>query len=131
MADGDGVVGVEDEAVILREVAGNVELGGHVVFHFVVVAVQMVRGNVGYDGNVRTEIINVVQLETADFQYIIIKVLGSHLIGVAFADIAAQSYVESCVFQEVINEGGGGGFSVGAGDADFLRGVVAAGEFYL
>ena len=61
---GDGVVGVEDKAVVLAEVAGNVELGVDVVLHLVVVAVKMVRGDVCYDGDVRAEVTDVVQLET-------------------------------------------------------------------
>ena len=49
----------------------------------------MVRSDVGYNRNIRVELITVVQLETADFQYIIVEVLGRYLISVTLSDIAA------------------------------------------
>ena len=57
--------------------------------------------------------------------------LGSNLICIALADISAKAHVESCVLQQVVDEGSGGGFSVGAGDADLLCRVVAACKFNL
>ena len=71
LLDRDGVVGVEDEAVLGAEVACDAELGLGVFLEAVVVTVQVVRRDVGDDGDVRTEVIGVVQLETADFQDIV------------------------------------------------------------
>ena len=89
LADGDGVVGVEDKAVLGTEVARDAELRPGVVLEFVVVAVEVVRGDVGDDGDVRTEIVGVVQLEAADLKYLVVVMLGRDLEGVALADVAA------------------------------------------
>ena len=131
MSYGNLVVRVKDEAVVLTEIAGDVELGIDVVLHLVVVAVKMVRGDVGDDGNVRTEVADVVKLEAGDLKHIVVKVLGSHLIGIALADISAKANVEASILEEVVDEGGSGGLAVGSGDADLLCRVVAACKFNL
>ena len=89
MVDGDGVIRIEDETVFRPEVSCDSELGLHIVFHFITISVEMVRSDVGYNRNIRVELITVVQLETADFQYIIVEVLGRYLISVTLSDIAA------------------------------------------
>ena len=123
-----GIVGVEDEAVIRSEVAYDAELGFHIVLKIVVVPVQMVRSDVGDDCDVGPEIEASVQLETADFQNIVVVVLGCYLKGVALANVASQAYIESCLLQEIVDEGSSGGLAVGPGDADFLRGVITRRE---
>ena len=125
MGDGDGVVAVEDEAVLGTQVPGDAELALHVVLELVVVAVQMVRGDVGDNGDVGPEGIAAVELEAADFQHVVVVLLGCHLKGVALADVAAKAHVEACVLQQVVDERGGGGLAVGTGYAD-LFGVVVA-----
>ena len=55
----------------------------------------MVRSDVGYNRNIRVELITVVQLETADFQYIIVEVLGRYLISLTLSDIAAETHVQT------------------------------------
>lgn len=57
--------------------------------------------------------------------------LGGHLVGVALADIAAQAHVQSRVLQQIVDEAGGGSLAVGAGDANLLGTVEAAGELNL
>ncbi len=131
VVDGDCVVRIKNEAVFLAEVAGDAEFGLHVVFHLVVVTVQVVGRNVGDDGDIGPEIIAVVQLEAADFQDIIIEMFRGYLVGVALADVAAQPHVQACVLQQVVDQGSGRGLAVAAGDADFLRGVVPARKFDL
>ena len=54
----------------------------------------MVGGDVGYDCDVGTEIIYVVQLETADFQDIVVKMFSGDLVGVGLAYVASETYVE-------------------------------------
>lgn len=102
VVDGDFVIGVEDEAVFRTEVPGDSEFRFHVVLHLVAVAVEVVRGNVRDDGDVRSEVVAVVQLETTDFQYVIVEMLRSDLICVALADVAAESHVEAGFFQEIV-----------------------------
>ena len=91
----------------------------------------MIRSDVGDDRDVWTEIIAVVQLETADLQNIVVEVFCGDLVGVALADVAAESHVESCVLKQVVDQGCRGGLAVASGDADLLRRVVAAGELDL
>ena len=55
--------------------------------------------------------------------------LGGHLQGVTLADVAAQADVQARFLEEVVDQRGRGGLAVGAGDADFLRVVVARSEF--
>ena len=128
---GDFVVGVEDETVVRPEVAGYLHLGLCVVLHLVVVAVQMVGSDVCDDCYVGPEIIGVVELEAADFQHIVIVLLGSHLKGVALAYVPAEACVQPCLLKQVVDQGGGRRLAVRSSDADFLRAVVAGGEFYL
>ena len=129
--DCDLIVGVEDEAVLRTEVLREAELGFHVVLHLVVIAVKVVRSDVRDDRDVRTEIVAVVELETADLQHVVVKVLGGHLESVALADVAAEAHVESCVLKQIVDQGRRGGLSVASCDADLFRGVVAAGELDL
>ena len=103
MADGDGIVRVEDEAVVRTQVPGDVELRCHIVLDIVVVAVEMVWGDVGDDGDVRAEIVNVVKLETGDFQDVVVEMLGRYLIRIGFADVSAKAHVEACVLHQVID----------------------------
>ena len=131
MPDSDGVVVAEDEAVLFGHVPGDAELGLHVVLHVVTVAVQVVRGDIEDDGYVGLEVIHAVKLETAEFQYIDVKVFGRHLIGVALADVAGQPYVKACVAEHIVDERGGRGLAVAAGDADLPGAVIPAGELYL
>ena len=62
----------------------------------------MIRSDVGDDGNVRLEIVYVVQLETAEFQDIDVVLLGCHLVGVALADVAAKSDVKTGLLEQMI-----------------------------
>ena len=96
-----------------------------------VVAVEVVGGDVGDDGDVRPEVVGVVQLEAADLQHVVVVLLGRDLQGVALADVAAQARVETGLPEEVVDQGGGGRLAVRAGHADLLRAVVARREFDL
>ena len=55
------------------------------------VPVQMIRSDVGYDGDVCLEVVYVVQLEAAQLQYIYVEVLGRDLVRVAFADVSSNA----------------------------------------
>ena len=89
MADGDFVIIVEDEAVLRGKILHKAEFSLDVVLHLVFIAVEMVRRNVGDYGDVRLELVAVVQLEAADFQNVIVMVGGGNLVGVALLDIPA------------------------------------------
>ena len=77
--------------------SSRVRFRGHVVLHLVVVAVQVVRGDVRDDGDVRLEVVHVVQLEAADLQHVVVEVLGRDLVGVGLADVAAEAHVQAGV----------------------------------
>ena len=126
VAYGDFVVGVEDEAVFGAQILDNTEFGADVILHLVVVAVEVVGGDVGDDGDIRPEVIAVVQLEAADFEDVVVVVASCHLICVAHSDIAAEPDVEAGLLQEVVDKGGGGRLAVRAGNADLAGFVVAA-----
>ena len=130
MLDGNLVIGVEDEAVLRPEVACNLELGLDVVLHLVVVTVEMVRGYIRYDSDIGAEFVSIIELETADYQHIVVVLLGSDLHCVALADVAAESYVEAGFGQQVVYQRGRRGLAVRSGDADLLCTVEARGEFY-
>ena len=124
------VVGVEDEAVLRTQVAGDAELGLHIILQIVVVAVQMVWRDIRDDGYVRAEIVAAVQLEAADFQHVIVVLFGGYLVGVTLAYVSSQTHVQACLLEQVVEQGSGGGLAVGAGYADLLCLVVSGCELY-
>ena len=128
MSYGYLVVGVEYEAVLWAQVAGYPELGPYVVLHIVVVAVQMVRRDVSYDGDVRAEVIASVQLKAADFQNVVVVFLGRHLECVAFSYVSSQSHVQTRLLEQVVDERCSGGLAVRPRYAYFLRVVIARRE---
>ena len=131
MANGNGVIGIKDKTVFAAKVLYNPEFGTHVVFHLVVVTVKMVGGDIGYDGNVRVEVLAVVQLEAAYLQNVVVVLFGGYLIGVACTYVASQTYVKAGLLKKVVNKGGGSCLAVTSGDADFLGTIVPSCKFYL
>ena len=88
----------------------------------------MVRGDVGDDRYVSLEVIYIVKLETAELEHIDVMLLSSHLVGVTLADVAAQSDVQTCVLEEVIDQGSSGGLAVASCDAHLLCRVISSRE---
>ncbi len=127
--DSDLVIGAEDEAVILVHVPDYTELSPCIFVDVVVVAVQMVRGDVGQNGDVGLEVIHIVQLETAEFQNMDVMVLRGHEHGVALPDVAAQPHVQTRLLEQVVDQRGRSGLAVASRDADLLRRVITPGEF--
>ena len=84
---------------------GNAEFSVDVILHTVVVAIKMVRSDVHQYGDVRTEVIHIIQLERAKFDNIIIMVIFGYLQSKAFADVACQTYVQTCAFENVVDQG--------------------------
>ena len=64
----------------------------------------MVGGYVGDDGDVRSEIVAVIELEAADFQDVVVEVLGCDLICVTLSDVAAESDIETCLLHQVVDQ---------------------------
>ena len=127
----DRVIRAEHEAFFLGQVLDNAELGVHIVLHLELVAVQMVRSDVGQYGYVCLEGVHSVQLEAAELDHVVVKVLGSHLVGVALADVAGQAHVQPRVLEHIVYQRCGGGLAVASGYTDFLCVVVSSGKLYL
>ena len=61
----------------------------------------MVWGNIGNDGYVSLEVIDVVKLEAAQLQHVDVMLFGSYLIGVALSDVPSEPYVQTGLLQKV------------------------------
>ena len=91
-----------EEVVVFRLGLRNAHFGGGVALHLVGVAVQMVRGDVAEDGDVRTKGVAVVQLKTADFQYVQGFGVPRHLQCEALADVASQAHFQARLLHDVV-----------------------------
>ena len=69
----------EYERIFTRLIARDAELGGGIVLHLVIIAVQVVGRDVEQHGDISLEFIHVVELETAQLNDIHVMVLGRHL----------------------------------------------------
>ena len=108
----DGVVVPINKGVVGGLVLNDAHLGVHVVLHAVVVAVQMVGGDVQQNGNVGAEVIHIVQLERTQLDDVVfVRILG-HLQGKRVAYVAGQSGVVARIAEDVVDEAGGGGLAV-------------------
>ena len=114
----DGVIVPEDESVIVGLVLDNPELGVHVILHFIAVTVQMVGSDVHQYSDVGMKFIHVVELETAEFDDVVVKITFSHLICQALSDVSGQSHVQSCFLKDMVNQGSGSCLSITSGDAN-------------
>ena len=92
----------------------------HIVLHAVVVAVEVVGGDVEQDGDVGTEVVHVVKLERAEFDDVVFVWVFCHLKGKRVADVTRQTSVVTCLLEDVVDERRGGGLAVAARDTDHL-----------
>ena len=125
-----GVVVPVDEGVFGLLVAQDAEFGVHIVLHLVFVAIHVVGGNVHQHGYVYAEFVHVVELETAQFHYVVVLVAFGYLQCEALAYVAGETYVETCFAEDVIYERSGCGLAVAAGDTHHFGFGVAACKFY-
>ena len=124
----DRVVIPEDEGVVRCLVLCNAEFGINVILHTVVVAVQMIRCDIHQYGDVRTEVIHIVQLERTQFDDIIVMMIFGYLQSKALADVACQTYIQTCTLENMVNQGSGGRFSVRTGDTNHFGISIASGK---
>ncbi len=59
------VIGAVDKEVALLLIPCNAELGGDIFLNIVIVAVQVVRSDIGQYGYICPEIVHIIQLEAA------------------------------------------------------------------
>src|SRR5579859_7632898 len=92
----------------------------------------MVLGDIGQDGYFRPEIMDVVQLETADLTHVPLFWVFRHLPGEGIADIANQCAVQAAMAADMVGEGRGRALAVAARDADDAAvALVTPGQFDL
>jgi hypothetical protein len=101
-------------------VAEDTELGVNILLEVVMVTVKMIRGDVGEDGDVGTEVEHVVELETGQFNDVVSVRRFSNLKREAMSDVAGEPTVEAGRGKEMVSKEGGGGFAVTTGDADHV-----------
>ena len=127
----DRVVVPEDEGIVAGLVLCDAELGGGIVFHLVVIAVQVVGRDVKQHGHIGLELIHVIQLETAQFNDVHVVMLGSDLQRQTTAHITCQAHVQTRFLEDVIGEFGRRCLAIAAGDANHLGIGVATRKFNL
>ena len=127
----DRVVIPEDESIVRGLVLGNAEFSVDVILHTVVVAIKMVRSDVHQYGDVRTEVIHIIQLERAKFDNIIVMVIFGYLQSKTFADVACQTYVQTCAFENVVDQGSCCSLSVRTCNTDHFGISIASGKLNL
>ena len=96
-----------------------------------VVAIKMVRSDVHQYGDVRTEVIHIIQLERAKFDNIVIVVIFGYLQSKAFADVTCQTYVQTCAFENMVDQGSRCGLPVRTCNTDHFGISIASGKLYL
>ena len=117
----DGVVLPIDEVVVFGLVLEDAEFGGHVVLHLVVVAVEVVGGDVHDHGDVCLELIHVFKLEAGELDDVGGMGVFRHLERKALADVSGEAHVDSRLAEDMVGQEGSGGLAVGSGDADHAR----------
>ena len=91
----------------------------------------MVGGQVGDHGDVRAGV-HGHQLEGGQLQHRqVVRLDGLDVRQEGTADVAAQMDVIACRFQELGDDGGGGGLAIGAGHGDGLAGADVEEHFHL
>ena len=103
-ATDDGVVVPVDECVLLGLILQDAHLGVDIVLHLVVVAVEMVGGDVEQHGNIGAEVVHVVELERREFDDVVFMWVFSHLQSQRTSDVSGQSHVVACLAEDVIDE---------------------------
>ena len=127
----DRVVVPEDKSVGRSLILGDTEFGIDVILHTMIVAVQMVRSNIHQYGYIRTEVIHIIQLERTQFDNIIVMVVFGYLQSQALADIACQTYIQTCTLEDMVDEGSRSRLPVRTGDTDHFGVRVTSGKLNL
>ena len=130
-AGNNGIVVPEYESIFSRLVPDNAEFGIHIVLHLVVITIQMVRRYIQQDGDVRLEVVHVVELETTQFDHVDGVRIFSHLEGKAVPDVPGKPSIHSRLSEDVVSQHGRRRLAIASGDTDHLGIRVPSGKFYL
>ena len=112
------VVGAINKIVLRRLVHGDAKLAGDIVLELIVIAVQVVFGDIGKDRHIGPEGDDVIQLEAADLSHVPFLRIFCDLPGEGIADIPDEGTIQAAMTTDMICHGGSRGLTVAAGDAD-------------
>ena len=129
-AGNNGIVVPEYESIFSRLVPDNAEFGIHIVLHLVVITIQMVRRYIQQDGDVRLEVVHVIELETTQFDNVDGVRIFSHLEGQAVPDVPGKPSIHSRLPEDVVSQHGRRRLAIAPGDTDHLGIRVPSGKFY-
>ena len=90
----------------------------------------MVWSDVEQDGHIGTELIHIVELETAQLDDVVLMRSFSHLKGQTLSDVACQTYIIASRLDDVVNHRGSGCLTVTSRDTDHLGISISARKFY-
>ena len=98
-AYGLGVISAIDKVILGCHVPRNAKFRFDIVLHLVLVSIQMVRGDVGKNRYIRLEFVHSIQLETTQFQYIVVVIASGYLISVTKSDVSPKSHIVTCILE--------------------------------
>ncbi|MPM66443.1 hypothetical protein SDC9_113350 [bioreactor metagenome] len=75
----DRIIIPEDEGIVLRLILSYPKLSVNIVLHVVIITIQVVGRYVHQYGNVCTEVVHVIQLETTQLNNIVVVLFGCNL----------------------------------------------------
>ena len=119
-----------NEAVLLGLILNDTHLSVCVVLKLVVIAVQVVRGDIEKDGNIGTEVIHIVQLEAAQLNDIILMWVFCYLQCKTVTNVTSQTSVVTSIFEDMIDEARCCGLSITSSNTYHLRVGVSTSKFY-
>ena len=116
----DGIILPIDKGIRFCLVLHDTQFRIHIVLHLIIIPIQMIGGDVQKNGDVRLEVIHIIQLETAQLDDIHLMRVFRHLQRQAVAHIASQAHIQSGLLQDMIGQHGRGRLAVAARDTDHL-----------
>ena len=125
LAVNDGVLAPVDEGILARLVACDTELSIHIVLELVVVSVQVVGRDIEQNGNIRLEIVAVIQLERGELNHVVVMILLCHLQRQRIADIACQTDIQSSAAKHIKEQRCGGRLAIRTSDTNHFAACVA------
>ena len=90
----------------------------------------MVWSDIEQDSHVGTELIHVVELETAQLDDVVLMRSFSHLKGKTLSDISSQTDIIASRLDDVVNQRGSGSLTVTSRNTDHLGVSISARKFY-
>ena len=109
-----------NKAIVFRLVLNYTHLCIGIKLHFILIAIQMVGGDVQKNSCIGTKIIHIVKLKRTNFDDIICMWSLSNLQSKAFSYVSCKRNIITCFFKYVINQRSGGGFAITSCDTYHL-----------